>query len=236
MRAIQRALDASPRTRRLESYSEVLQRSARGTASVTQRNGGPMNLDAPDLSQTLVASEEDTHTIRELLALPDIREQWDQMIRVGGPITVATRMSVDGERYWPNWNYGTRTITIPDSYTGVDRASVLSFELHNAFNAGGSGINPHRPQHMSRDAYALSSEIHEYGAVRSHHENTSQGVEHFGWSPEIDRFRGHFGDPMLSDWNTPQGYVAAMDTGRPGSHTNEYRRQWDLLQNRMDTD
>lgn len=205
-----------------------------GTGVVIQRNPVPIELDAPDLSNSLTASAEDTATIRRLLALPDIRNQWEQMLQVGGPITIAATAVGSSTGHRPSWNPSTRTITVPASCTGVERESIISFELHNAFNAGGSGRNPNQPCHMTREQYAIGSEMHEYNAVVAHHEHTSQGVAHFGWDQRIDRFRGHFGDPMLSSWNTPQGYVTAMDTGRPNSHTNVYRHQWDLRSAIMD--
>lgn len=164
------------------------------------------------------------------------------MIRVGGPISIVTRMDIDGERkgdpsyYRPNWNYHTRILTIPDIYSGVERASILSFELHNAFNGGGTGINSIKAQHMGREQFAIGMEKFEYNAVVMHHQNMRQGVEHLGWEPHLDRFRGHFGnDPMLTNWNKVDGYLAAMNNGgRAGSHTDAYRKQWDVLSKHMD--
>lgn len=209
---------------------------------VIQRSALPGQLAAPPLEQVLTASDQDTRIVRELLRVPAIKAQWDQMIRVGGPISIVTRMDIDGENkgsrahYHPNWNESTRTITIPANYSGLERVSVLSFELHNAFNGDGTGVCPIQPQHTSREQFAIGKETFEYNAVVMHHKNMRQGVEHLGWDQHVDRFRGHFGsDPMLTNWNKLDGYLATQNKGgRAGSHTDAYRRKWDVQSMTMD--
>jgi hypothetical protein len=200
------------------------------------QTSAPMDLGVYDgpIPGLASASAQDQQILRELLRTPHFYDSWQSII-AEGPVHIQSMAPNNNAR--ASWNGVSRTVQLPAAISGNDRAQVLSFELMNAFHSSALDTVRRTAPHVGRDAFATAMETQEYQSVLSHHEGASQGVQHFGWDPHIDRFRGHFGDgPMQEDWNDVSGYLRTQDQPRAngGSHTDHYRRAWDVLAPRMD--